>query len=145
MQRLLLHPNVELSIVTLSFFSAGILAYTGPEPVPHSANHKLLVSHDFFFTIVFSLEVLVRGYAFGSQLFKDNWFRFDLFVCIICLVHLVITHALWMESSLTISMSMLRVLRILRLFRVLRILRVFMSYENSFGLILPFHLSSESK
>lgn len=113
----------EFTVIGLSLLSAGILAYVGPEPKMGSFDHKLLVAHDYTFTIIFTVEIIMRVTGYGRDAFKDNWFRFDFVVVCICVVGLFIDHILWTETDIPVSTPALRVLRVLRAFRVVRLLR----------------------
>lgn len=64
---------------------------------------------DLFALTIFTIEILLKIYAFGVRFFRDYWNLFDFFVILIALI------------PATGPLSVLRALRILRLFRLLTV------------------------
>ena len=125
LERILRHPVAELVIIGAALLSASILAYTGPTPPDGTWTNSLLVAHDFVFTAAFSFEIILRLVARGRAAFRDNWFRFDLSIVVVCLVHLALTRFLGSNADIPSSVLALRALRVLRVFRVVRLLHAF--------------------
>ena len=131
LERILRHPVAELVIIGAALLSAGILAYTGPTPPDGTWTNSLLVVHDFVFTAAFSFEIMLRLVARGRAAFRDNWFRFDLAIVVVCLVHLALTRFLGDDADIPSSVLALRALRVLRVFRVVRLLHAFAHLKTS--------------
>lgn len=118
----------EVFFAFLIVANAGYIAYDTDWQVKHPTD-KPPLSHqiiDVSFLCVFTIEVIIRGIADGSDfLSAENddrpWNLFDVLVIVSSWVDEILY---LLEASGSISMSALRVLRVLRLMRVVRVVRV---------------------
>jgi hypothetical protein len=71
--------------------------------------------------IVFSLEILMKIYAYGFlQYFDDNWLRFDGIVIVVSIIMIVLSDNLQDANFTTVSKALRGIFRFLRLFLVFR-------------------------
>lgn len=89
-----------------------ILAMSGHPPLSDTTQ-RVVSSLNVFFTIAFTLEIILKAVAYGASAFRsDHWNQFDLFIVISSLVEL----ALGDQGGSAISV--LRLCRLLRIFKL---------------------------
>ncbi|CAF1490715.1 unnamed protein product [Adineta ricciae] len=118
----------EKSFDTLVLICIGLncitLAMERPSIAPHSLERKFLTWGNYVFTVVFTIEMIIKiladGLVIGRNTYlRNNWNRMDGFLVLISIVDLIIAN----RSSLSTTMNSNTTSRILGILRVLRILR----------------------
>jgi voltage-dependent calcium channel N type alpha-1B len=115
MIRIALHPAFDQFIMTmilLNTFVLGIKWYDMPANV-------LLVTKilNYFFSVVFTIEAIIKLIAMRANYFKDAWNQFDFIVVIGTWLVIVVLTA---YPKLEILGTILRTLRIGRVFRIVK-------------------------
>ena len=115
--------------VILVFISANCitLAMERPTIPPWSTERKLLNISDNIFTLVFTIEMIMKSVASGfvmgkGNYFSDNWNRLDGVLVIISLIDGLITAFVGKTDSEGDIFKIIRVFRIIRALRPLRVI-----------------------
>lgn len=103
-QALVEHRVFQATIITVIIVNAIAI---GVQTYPSLTHNPLLVALDTVVLGIFTVEILLRLYAYGWQFFKGGWNWFDLLIVI---------------SSYLPTGGALQVLRVLRVLRLLRLL-----------------------
>ncbi|XP_066925644.1 sodium channel protein 1 brain-like isoform X3 [Clytia hemisphaerica] len=78
---------------------------------------RMLYVTNLVFTVIFSIELILRIVALRQQYFLDRWNIFDLGIVILSLIGIVLEY---LDVVLQVTPSVLRVARVLRIGRLLR-------------------------
>ena len=115
--------------IILVFIAANCitLAMERPTIPPWSTERKLLNISNNIFTLVFTIEMIIKSVATGfvmgrGNYFSDNWNRLDGVLVIISLIDGVITTFVGKNDSEGDIFKILRVFRIIRALRPLRVI-----------------------
>ena len=97
---------------------------------------------NMIFTILFTIEAILKYIAFGNKYFSSSWNKFDFFVVISSIFEIGITYL--SSSSIEILRVGPQLARVLRILRVSRLLRLINKYKGLQALIqtITFSLSS---
>jgi hypothetical protein len=80
---------------------------------------------NFFFAVVFTLELILKLTAFGNRFFKDGWNRFDAFIVLGTGVGLLLSKYTKIDlSTSTLVIRAFRIGRMLKLFRRFKSLKI---------------------
>ena len=100
------------------------------EGAPASYERGLYIVN-LIFTILFTLEAILKIIAYGAVYFTSSWNNFDFFVVISSLFEILLTY---LSSSsfqiLTVGPQLARVLRILRVSRLLRLINKYKGLQT---------------
>ena len=90
---------------------------------------------NYIFTLIFTLEAIIRLLAIGKAYFKDSWNTFDFVVVVLSLLSLIITFL----SSIKLggATTIIRAFRIMRVFRLVKKAKSLRVVFNSFIYTLP--------
>lgn len=122
MYRIAIHPLFNSFIMTIIVLNTIILAFDR-YPVPPSNQQNVFNYFNIAFTIIFSLEVAIKLFAFSVRGFlRDRFNIFDALVVLVSIIELTVIDG---GSS---SLSALRAVRLFRVFKIFRVgdLRVLM-------------------
>jgi len=112
-----------------SGYLIGAPNYVRPASEAWPQAHSVFVATDYFFTISFTIELILRISAMKSNALKSPWIWMDFVLVVIGLVG-------WLPISQPgADPSVLRVVRLLRIGRVARIMRVVKQFDGLFLLI----------
>jgi len=76
---------------------------------------------NYFFSVAFFFEFMVKLIAYGPGLyFMDNWCRFDFFLVLVSIFDIITE---FVDASLPINPTILRVARVMRIARILRLMK----------------------
>eukprot|EP00746_Dinoflagellata_sp_MGD_P018096 gnl/MRDRNA2_/MRDRNA2_141939_c0_seq1.p1 gnl/MRDRNA2_/MRDRNA2_141939_c0~~gnl/MRDRNA2_/MRDRNA2_141939_c0_seq1.p1 ORF type:complete len:600 (+),score=114.82 gnl/MRDRNA2_/MRDRNA2_141939_c0_seq1:71-1870(+) len=75
------------------------------------------------FTIIYSMEIFLKLFAYGCAIFKDIGFWFDLLLVLLAITDTFVLSAIDVSSQLS-SFMMLRMLRLFKLGRILRLFKL---------------------
>ncbi|BHF68878.1 hypothetical protein SprV_0301191900 [Sparganum proliferum] len=104
----ILDAFVELFITLCIVFNTILMALDQPDKSEQMTAFLRLAN--YFFTVTFSLEALLKLVAVGSKMyFSDSWNRFDFVVVLFSLIEIPLTN---------IGLSILRAFRLLRVFKL---------------------------
>ncbi|XP_068100253.1 voltage-dependent T-type calcium channel subunit alpha-1H isoform X2 [Hyperolius riggenbachi] len=79
---------------------------------------------NYFFTVVFVLEALLKLIAFGfRRFFKDRWNQLDLAIVLLSIMGITLEE-IEINASLPINPTIIRIMRVLRIARVLKLLKM---------------------
>jgi hypothetical protein len=95
--------------------------------------NNTLDSINYFFTLVFALECILKLLAFGTSYFNNSWNVFDFFVVCSSAIDIIL------DQLNSVNLKFLRVgpqlARILRVLRVSRLFRLLNKYKGLQALI----------
>lgn len=117
MIRIALHPAFDQFIMIMILMNTlvlGIKWYAMPDSVEFVT--KVL---NYFFSIVFTIEAIIKLWAMHCNYFKDSWNQFD-FIVVIGTWVVIIMLNLNLKINLEILGTILRTLRIGRVFRIVK-------------------------
>ena len=124
--------NVSLSCLMLNVVIM-CMPYAGQSAIYEEAIETM----SFMFTLLFTIEVIVRLAGLGfADFWRDGWHRFDTVLVAVSFPDLVLTlmlttHILTVsDNSGSASFLYLRILRILRMARVLRMMRMMRYWDG---------------
>ncbi|XP_072560812.1 voltage-dependent T-type calcium channel subunit alpha-1H isoform X3 [Paramormyrops kingsleyae] len=79
---------------------------------------------NYFFTVIFILEALLKLIAFGfRRFFKDRWNQLDLGIVLLSIMGITLEE-IEINASLPINPTIIRIMRVLRIARVLKLLKM---------------------
>jgi hypothetical protein len=99
-----------LSLIVLSTLMMATESYDASSDYVNTTDNI-----NWMFTMIFSLEILIRLTAYGHRFFYEAWNNFDLFVVVTAIIEQLV--------AASIGIKVLRALRISRIFRTIRIVR----------------------
>ena len=92
---------------------------------------NLLKTLNYFFTIIFIIECLLKLFAYGIKpYFHISWNKFDFFVVIVSLIDWIVNNVDGIDASFLKSFQIIRVLKVLRVSRVLRLVKALKGLEK---------------
>ena len=94
--------------------------------------HDYFIAFDSFVITVFTIEIVLRMYAYGKRFFKDAWSLFDLIIVIISL------------APANAGFEIFRILRVLRLFRLITVVPQMRKIVSALLGVIPGMLSIAS-
>ena len=95
---------------------------------------KFLEITNIFYTIIFTLEFLLKWYVLGFPLYmRAHWNRFDFFIVIVSIVSITMDYAL---KNSAVNPTVLRVIRVLRIARMLRLFKAARGMQNLIATVL---------
>lgn len=105
---------VVITIICLSSLKLAIETYFELNPIQLATD--IFYYADLFFTILFTLEFLLKSIAFGflfeeGSYLRDSWCQFDFFIVVACIIEISIPN---------VNIPMIKVLRLFRILRPLR-------------------------
>ena len=97
-----------------------------------SANiSNLLKTLNYFFTIIFIIECLLKMFAYGIRpYFHIGWNKFDFFVILVSLIDWVVNSVDGIDASFLKTFQIIRVLKVLTVSRVLRLVKALIGLEK---------------
>jgi Na+-transporting methylmalonyl-CoA/oxaloacetate decarboxylase gamma subunit len=128
MYKLAVHPMFNTVVMTIIIMNTIILAFDR-YPEPPAGQMEVYNYFNIVFTIIFSIEVIIKLVAFSIRGFiRDRFNIFDALVVLISIIELTV-----IDSNGNSSLSALRAVRLFRVFKIFRVgdLRVLM---DSIGL-----------
>uniref|UniRef100_A0A8C9TKL8 Calcium voltage-gated channel subunit alpha1 H n=1 Tax=Scleropages formosus TaxID=113540 RepID=A0A8C9TKL8_SCLFO len=79
---------------------------------------------NYFFTVVFVLEALLKFVAFGfRRFFKDRWNQLDLAIILLSILGIILEE-IEISAALPMNPTIIRIMRVLRIARVLKLLKM---------------------
>ena len=105
-----LFNGISMSLIVLNTLVMATESYDADH-----AYESFVESTNIAFTAIFSLEIILRLVAYGTQFFYEYWNWFDLMIVLASLVELAL--------AASVGIKVLRALRISRIFRTIRIIR----------------------
>lgn len=87
---------------------------------PSDGFKVFLKVQNYFFSLVFLYECIVKNIAFGKLYYGDNWCRFDFFIVLISIVDVILDVV---DADLPVNPTILRVMRVMRIARILRLVK----------------------
>jgi hypothetical protein len=94
---------------------------------------------NYFFTVIFSVEVIIKVIAFQRAYFRSNWNRFDFLIVLASLVGIILDQTT--ELSLGGKATIVRAFRVVRLFRIIKKAKVLKIIIDTLIVTLP-HLAN---
>lgn len=91
-----------------------------------SKNYELILDLvNYLFTIIFSIELLLKLFAYGPSLyFECNWNKLDVFIVVISLFEIIFSRVFQSSHSfLRVGPQIMRVFRVLRVTRILKLIK----------------------
>ena len=97
-----------------------------------SANlSNLLKTLNYFFTIIFIIECLLKIFAYGIKpYFHITWNKFDFFVIQVSLIDWIVNNVDGIDASFLKTFQIIRVLKVLTVSRVLRLVKALKGLEK---------------
>ncbi|KHJ46715.1 transporter, cation channel family protein [Trichuris suis] len=119
------------SIVTSKYFDLAISAVIGVNVITMAMEFHMMPAElsytlkvfNYFFTVIFTLEAMVKIYALGIRHYLiDRWNQLDVLIVILSISGIILEE---MESKvLPINPTIMRVMRMLRIARILKLLKM---------------------
>lgn len=81
---------------------------------------QFLKVQNYFFSITFFFEFLIKLTTYGTLYFGDNWCRFDFFLVLVSIFDVVMEVT---DATLPVNPTILRVARVMRIARILRLMK----------------------
>ena len=82
---------------------------------------------NYIFTLIYTIEMVIKLVAFGKRYFKDSWCLFDFFIVVSALIGIILQAAGHMHIG-----SMTTILRSFRIARVLKIIKTAKNLQHIF-------------
>ena len=131
------HNYIDYFVMTCIILNMILLAVVYDEA--SDAYNNVLDSINYFFTLVFAIEALMKLVAFGTSYFANSWNIFDFFVVCSSAIDIVL------GQLNSVNLKFLRVgpqlARILRVLRVSRLFRLLNKYKGLQALIQTIQFS----
>jgi len=92
---------------------------------------NLLKILNYFFTIIFIIECLLKLFAYGIKpYFHISWNKFDFFVVVVSLIDWIVNSVDGIDASFLKTFQIIRVLKVLTVSRVIRLIKALKGLEK---------------
>lgn len=117
--KIVVHPRFDSAILMFIITSSLLMAVSNPLNDPGSSQEQAVYWLNFFFTIIFTAELIVKVVAYGfimgrGTYLRNPWNNLDILIVTICLLEFL--------PSTGGNLSVMKMLRILRALRPLRLI-----------------------